>query len=104
MVVRFWVQVIKKKPEYILNHSQKQYVSQPCLETCNSQKSRNSYVCFLCADNRSGRRHLRFIIFTMEVAVAAMPPGVDQWVLILDAGGNIISSCYLPQCVPSADL
>lgn len=49
------VLVIKKKPEYILNHSQKQ--------------------------------HLRFIIFTMEVAVAAMPPGVDQWVLILDAGG-----------------
>ncbi|KAG0582472.1 hypothetical protein M758_3G062100 [Ceratodon purpureus] len=49
------VLVIKKKPEYILNHSQKQ--------------------------------HLRFIIFTMEVAVAAMPPGVDQWILILDAGG-----------------
>lgn len=25
----------------------------------------------------------------MEVAVATMAPGVDQWILILDAGGNI---------------
>lgn len=32
-------------------------------------------------------RYLRFIIFTMEVAVGAMPAGVDQWVLILDVGG-----------------
>ncbi|KAG0577299.1 hypothetical protein M758_5G140200 [Ceratodon purpureus] len=37
--------------------------------------------------NRTHKQHLRFLIFTMEVAVAAMPPGVDQWVLILDAGG-----------------
>jgi hypothetical protein len=35
-------------------------------------------------------RHLRFIVFTMEVAVAAMPPGVDQWILILDAGGMLL--------------
>ncbi|XP_024398179.1 uncharacterized protein [Physcomitrium patens] len=49
------VLVIKKKPDYILNKSYKEY--------------------------------LRHIIFTMEVAVAAMPPGVAQWVLILDAGG-----------------
>lgn len=37
-------------------------------------------------------RHLRYIIFTMEVAVAAMPPGVDQWILILDAGGRVHES------------
>lgn len=37
--------------------------------------------------NRNHKQHLRFIIFTMEVAVAAMPPGIDQWVLILDVGG-----------------
>ncbi|CAK9235326.1 unnamed protein product [Sphagnum jensenii] len=49
------VLIIKKKPDHITNHTQKQY--------------------------------LRFVIFTLEVAVAAMPPGVDQWVLILDAGG-----------------
>ena len=35
-------------------------------------------------------RYFRYIIFTMEVAVAAMPPGVDQWVLILDAGGKLL--------------
>lgn len=34
-------------------------------------------------------RYLRYVIFTMEVAVATMPPGVDQWILILDAGGKI---------------
>ncbi|XP_024379333.1 uncharacterized protein [Physcomitrium patens] len=37
--------------------------------------------------NGSHKQHLRYIIFTMEVAIASMPPGVDQWVLILDAGG-----------------
>jgi hypothetical protein len=36
-----------------------------------------------------GNRYIRFMIFTMEVAVAAMPPGVDQWVLILDVGGKL---------------
>jgi uncharacterized protein (DUF2249 family) len=49
------LQIIKKKPDHIVNHNQKPY--------------------------------LWYIIFTMEVAVAAMPPGVDQCVLILDAGG-----------------
>ena len=43
-------------------------------------------------------RHLRFIIFTMEVAVAAMPPGVDQWILILDAGGKLLLTCALSLC------
>jgi hypothetical protein len=33
----------------------------------------------------------------MEVAVAAMPPGVDQCVLILDAGGKLLVSCYTLQ-------
>ncbi len=33
----------------------------------------------------------------MEVAVAAMPPGVDQCVLILDAGGKLLISCYTLQ-------
>ncbi|KAH9571581.1 hypothetical protein CY35_02G101100 [Sphagnum magellanicum] len=37
--------------------------------------------------NHNQKTYLRYIIFTMEVAVAAMPPGVDQCVLILDAGG-----------------
>jgi hypothetical protein len=55
------VLIIKKKPDHIANHTQKQY--------------------------------LRFVIFTLEVAVAAMPPGVDQWVLILDAGGKLPFSC-----------
>jgi hypothetical protein len=32
----------------------------------------------------------------MEVAVAAMPPGVTQWVLILDARGTFLMfSCKL---------
>jgi hypothetical protein len=32
----------------------------------------------------------------MEVAVAAMPPGVTQWVLILDAQGTFLMlSCKL---------
>lgn len=33
----------------------------------------------------------------MEVAIASMPPGVDQWVLILDAGGNMLSSVLFIQ-------
>jgi len=37
--------------------------------------------------NHNQKPYLWYIIFTMEVAVAAMPPGVDQCVLILDAGG-----------------
>ncbi|CAM6068198.1 unnamed protein product [Sphagnum tenellum] len=37
--------------------------------------------------NYNQKPYLWYIIFTMEVAVAAMPPGVDQCVLILDAGG-----------------
>jgi len=33
----------------------------------------------------------------MEVAVAAMPPGVDQWILILDAGGELLLPCtFIP--------
>jgi hypothetical protein len=47
--------------------------------------------------NHNQKPYLWYIIFTMEVAVAAMPPGVDQCVLILDAGGKLLVSCYTLQ-------
>lgn len=42
---------------------------------------------FILNPVRVADRYLRYLIFTMEVAIAAMPPGVTQWVLIVDTGG-----------------
>jgi len=46
-------------------------------------------------------RYLRYVIFTMEVAVATMAPGVDQWILILDAGGKIHMFLFFSYCTCS---
>lgn len=43
---------------------------------------------FILNPVRVADRYLRYLIFTMEVAIAAMPPGVTQWVLIVDTGGT----------------
>ncbi|CAM6098480.1 unnamed protein product [Calypogeia fissa] len=40
----------------------------------------------------SQKRYLRYLIFTVEVAVASMLRGVDQWVLIIDVGQSKMSS------------
>ncbi|KAG6544311.1 hypothetical protein Mapa_014314 [Marchantia paleacea] len=40
----------------------------------------------------SQKQYLRYLIFTMEVAVASMRPGVDQWVLVIDMGHAKLSS------------
>lgn len=37
-------------------------------------------------------RYLRFLVFTAEVALASMDPGVDQWVMIIDIAGTKASS------------
>ncbi|KAL3681162.1 hypothetical protein R1sor_024118 [Riccia sorocarpa] len=40
----------------------------------------------------SQKQYLRYLIFTMEVAVASMGPGVNQWVLIIDIGNSKLTS------------
>ncbi|KAL2603026.1 hypothetical protein R1flu_013128 [Riccia fluitans] len=40
----------------------------------------------------SQKQYLRYLIFTMEVALASMGPGVNQWVLIIDIGHSKVTS------------